>query len=879
MTDARRYRRGRRCNGGPCSMLSDWGLVLMRSSVFIGSCTSRWNRWSSRVGARVSLDRVSRCVFQVRPRRCTTTSDVANDVVVQILTSMLANSSPSMATHLLPSERRALPLASPSSPDSPTLLPPPSLATKSSRNDLFSFDWAPVFPNLSSPRPSAPALRPLEIPPRAPVEKPTTRVVSKDAGLPTRIEFPLTPPIEGSLMAPGGGMAARMDDAVVELRQPTRLRLAPTKEYLLGEGRHASVYLASFTQPTASTSQLPSSSERHDLPHSRWTLCAAKRVLPDRESQLAGLGEAFILGKLASMTADGKGCPNILRLYGVKDERDGIESFEGSCKGPSRRGSFEPVSPPAIAINYPIPGSDFPPPLRTHSSSSMPSLAPPSTRPTSLYVRRRNPYSSTVTLVPPIGSPSLDTDVESFPVTLDLDPTPYISVPPPLDPVEVETRVLRRREKGPRYSEPLGPRSDFLQVGRGASDGAQGLVVKRRSSGRIASASAADVDEDRNEERARDEGGEEPRIILMVEYCPFGHVLSFVKSYPERMGKKRWAQWALELVRAIVWTHERGVLHCDIKPQNVLVRPFSLPSPLSADAHPPQIAQDLSLRLADFGMSLFLPSTPPTDPLGLGTPAYSSPELVHPPPSPFSYPTDIFSLGVTLSVLITGIEPYEGMRTVERMFRVGKGAYSEWAERRRWGTAGDGEGRGFKSLSRAGSMNSARSGRSRASSGAAAGGTPGLGVVASGRRSESVESQRSALGGGGDGWEGGRGWGAAMRAMKLLHDDEEGGEDELPLTPSSTTQLSFLPPSSPPLNALDLDDSDDTDSLDEDEPLSPGFGAPAYPDGTPVQYFLDGMGIVPIEVRELLQAMTSPRPGDRPTARQVLGVLEGLYLS
>jgi serine/threonine protein kinase len=37
------------------------------------------------------------------------------------------------------------------------------------------------------------------------------------------------------------------------------------------------------------------------------------------------------------------------------------------------------------------------------------------------------------------------------------------------------------------------------------------------------------------------------------------------------MGRKRWLDWAKQLVAAVAWSHERGVLHSDIKPQNVLV--------------------------------------------------------------------------------------------------------------------------------------------------------------------------------------------------------------------------------------------------------------------------------------------------------------------
>jgi serine/threonine protein kinase len=44
------------------------------------------------------------------------------------------------------------------------------------------------------------------------------------------------------------------------------------------------------------------------------------------------------------------------------------------------------------------------------------------------------------------------------------------------------------------------------------------------------------------------------------------------------MNRKRWLQWSRELVAAVALCHDRGVLHADIKPQNIMVRscPLSL---------------------------------------------------------------------------------------------------------------------------------------------------------------------------------------------------------------------------------------------------------------------------------------------------------------
>lgn len=92
----------------------------------------------------------------------------------------------------------------------------------------------------------------------------------------------------------------------------------------------------------------------------------------------------------------------------------------------------------------------------------------------------------------------------------------------------------------------------------------------------------------------------------------------------------------------------------------------------------------MNLRLGDFGSALRInPHDPPHDGIGLGTVSYSSPEIVDPSTErTFSFPSDLFSFGVTMRQCMTGREPYEGLRTVELMYHVRKGNYWEWHARR-----------------------------------------------------------------------------------------------------------------------------------------------------------------------------------------------------
>ncbi|WFD04574.1 hypothetical protein MOBT1_003285 [Malassezia obtusa] len=141
-----------------------------------------------------------------------------------------------------------------------------------------------------------------------------------------------------------------------------------------------------------------------------------------------------------------------------------------------------------------------------------------------------------------------------------------------------------------------------------------------------------------------------PRFLILLEYLP--HTLgNFVKREPHAVDLARWTTWAQQLTSTVEWLHARGCVHGDIKVQNVL------------------LTADLDIKLCDFTSVLFSnAAVPATDCLTVGTPAYSAPELFtssrwtpsegqDPTHPALSYTLDIFSLGVLLYSLATGVEP------------------------------------------------------------------------------------------------------------------------------------------------------------------------------------------------------------------------------
>jgi len=95
--------------------------------------------------------------------------------------------------------------------------------------------------------------------------------------------------------------------------------------------------------------------------------------------------------------------------------------------------------------------------------------------------------------------------------------------------------------------------------------------------------------------------------------------------------------WAAEVAVALAVAHRRGVIHGDVKPANIL------------------ITSESRTKLTDFGMAR-LASHEKMDTSLLGTPAYWCPEQIIGRAQDAR--SDLFSLGVVLYEMLTGISPF-----------------------------------------------------------------------------------------------------------------------------------------------------------------------------------------------------------------------------
>ncbi|HEY4282557.1 MAG TPA: protein kinase [Chthoniobacterales bacterium] len=115
----------------------------------------------------------------------------------------------------------------------------------------------------------------------------------------------------------------------------------------------------------------------------------------------------------------------------------------------------------------------------------------------------------------------------------------------------------------------------------------------------------------------------------------------------ERMPIEKAATLVAKLARAVQHAHERKVLHCDIKPGNVLI---------DADGQP---------WLTDFGLARLTGADHDVTQTAemAGTPSYMSPEQVESKPTTAA--TDVYGLGTVLYQLLTGQPPFAGTTSYE----------------------------------------------------------------------------------------------------------------------------------------------------------------------------------------------------------------------
>ncbi len=159
-----------------------------------------------------------------------------------------------------------------------------------------------------------------------------------------------------------------------------------------------------------------------------------------------------------------------------------------------------------------------------------------------------------------------------------------------------------------------------------------------------------------------------PNIVFPIEVIMVNDSPALVMEYIQGQPLNRWirehkpnyvtsALFAKQLTQAIIHAHQRGVVHCDLKPQNVIVT---------------TVDTKLCLKIIDFGLAKLSDEDWSITCSGdvLGTPAYMAPEQTSGSVLKANPAIDVYGLGAILYELLTGRPPFEAPTSAMLLSRV-----------------------------------------------------------------------------------------------------------------------------------------------------------------------------------------------------------------
>ena len=136
-----------------------------------------------------------------------------------------------------------------------------------------------------------------------------------------------------------------------------------------------------------------------------------------------------------------------------------------------------------------------------------------------------------------------------------------------------------------------------------------------------------------------DFGLDEDQLFIVMENVP-GTDLKTLLQQRGKFATEETVALMMQACAGLGYAHRSGLVHCDVKPQNMLISP------------------EMQLKVVDFGISRALASISPEESIDVvwGSPLYFSPEqAAGSAPSPAS---DVYSLGVMMFEMLCGQPPF-----------------------------------------------------------------------------------------------------------------------------------------------------------------------------------------------------------------------------
>lgn len=154
------------------------------------------------------------------------------------------------------------------------------------------------------------------------------------------------------------------------------------------------------------------------------------------------------------------------------------------------------------------------------------------------------------------------------------------------------------------------------------------------------------------------------QLHLVMEYTSSNSLNAYIKSKSSRrLSEDESRSIFRQVVDAIRYCHHKNVVHRDIKLENILVDDKRM------------------IKLIDFGYPYSINNSPPRFSIAIdpatklnvfcGTPSYMAPEIVN--KVQYSFPADVWALGILLFKMITGAFPFRGTDDKELYRKINSG--------------------------------------------------------------------------------------------------------------------------------------------------------------------------------------------------------------
>ena len=160
-----------------------------------------------------------------------------------------------------------------------------------------------------------------------------------------------------------------------------------------------------------------------------------------------------------------------------------------------------------------------------------------------------------------------------------------------------------------------------------------------------------------------------PVCYIATAFCPGQTLAEWLDRQAFPVPVRQAARLVATVAEAVQHAHDRGVLHRDLKPNNVILQELKVEQ---NDEPPPgsvQLRGEHYLpRLVDFGLAKLAERGGPSETATrqiLGTPKYMAPEQAQARREDIGPPADVYALGVILYEMIAGRAPYDGASDVE----------------------------------------------------------------------------------------------------------------------------------------------------------------------------------------------------------------------